>query len=529
MRYIVDFKNDTDLADIEQYFAENQCEVIQHFSTFEHLYLVESSVEPQNSAIIENIINDEQNSISLLEYNVIYEREFEKTSFPTSSDDHWWKVASANAVDFDLSEQTVDIRGETATVYIVDSGVMSSHPELDGTPVTHLYSFNDDFTDYNGHGTAIASVISGKTTGLTNAAIKSVKIFQSGVPTLQSHILAALESIIVDVAANPTTYPVVNLSWSIPKNTFIEQKIAIMISRGIPVVVSAGNNSVEIENVTPASMPEVCTVGAYNRDLVPCDFSNYTGDISTTPSDTNHGALDIWAPGEHIRAARLDGTVGLVAGTSIAAAIHTAAIAYNSFMFVFGDGSPVPHIADNVAVALAYSADDSGVLSLTGKYSSSDNITSKFHTSFDGENGLSFGKLRSANIVCESGVQVIRRLVLPNIVSQYTIDSLPSGLYLDGDFIRGTVDVTDTLKFTTRIVYVRHTGETMSADINFYLIPENVSLEDSGLDPQVIIQLNAFCNAGSACAASCGIESCIECEGGPKVGGFCVCSPGSCG
>jgi hypothetical protein len=73
------------------------------------------------------------------------------------------------------------------------------------------------------------------------------------------------------------------------------------------------------------------TIGSYNNSLLPSDFTNYTGEssITYTPGTTNHGELDGFAPGEMIWAATLDGSYGYTAGTSIAAAILSSALAYN--------------------------------------------------------------------------------------------------------------------------------------------------------------------------------------------------------
>ena len=192
-----------------------------------------------------------------------------------------------------------------------------------------LYSITGSFDDTVGHGTAIASIISGRTCGLTDATIKVVKIFDPTVATKQSDILAALDAIATDFTSQSSP-GIINMSWSIAKNSFIDSRIQSLIDVGAIVVCSAGNSGVPIENVTPASISSALTIGAYNTEFEPCDFSNYTGSsLSLTQNETNRGALDGWAPGIDIWSAGLNDSFYYVSGTSISAAIATCGLAYN--------------------------------------------------------------------------------------------------------------------------------------------------------------------------------------------------------
>lgn len=530
MRFILDFKNDTSDEDIKNYLNKNECIIIKNFNHFEKLFLVDAPIQPPLEYILENVINDEINNIDLLGYHVINDNNYDTVSYETNDESNWWKLISSARPNYDIPVQTINRRGESSAVYIVDSGIMHDHQEFDGVTIEHLYSFNGDINDYNGHGTAIASIISGKNTGITNAKLKSVKIFQAGVQTLQSHLLTAFETIITDVLNNKTTFPVVNLSWSIPKNEFIENKIRSMVAFGIPVIVSAGNSGTEIENVTPASMPEVCTVGAYGRDFRPCMFSNYTSDVSNTKEDTNHGAIDVWAPGEYIRIARLDGTIGYGSGTSFSTAIHSAATAYNSFMCVYEDLTLLESVVDNSLQVLMFSSDKRGILILEDKYSSSVNIMSRFQTAYDGDNSINFGYLKDVNIVCETGKKITKRLFSPLVAKEYIIDSLPEGLSINNGFIVGTVNVTEISTHKTTITYTKFSNETRTTEINFYLFPENINIENSNLDQSIVIKLLAFCGEENGfCSGNCDVqETCYECEGGPKFGGYCLCSDTYC-
>jgi hypothetical protein len=156
-----------------------------------------------------------------------------------------------------------------------------------------------------------------------------------------------------------------------------------LLDKGAWILAAAGNNGATIEDVTPAAMPEAFTIGAYNVDLQPCDFSNYTGtesSISVTAGSTNHGELDGWAPGENIYTATIDGSYGYCSGTSIATAISSAILASNLHYFANPDGTRSLHY-ENLNISTAVFGSNSwlfarpGVLELTDpKYSNSSQV-----------------------------------------------------------------------------------------------------------------------------------------------------------
>lgn len=341
MKFLIDFKDNSSDSDISAYLQSFSATVEKTFNKFTKTYLIESSVTPPTSSIVDVVVNDDTETVSLLNTTVYLDQNFGSLvtdgSLPlinldTSDDSNWWKLYSFIRPELDTAVYSLNRRGTGNVIYVLDSGCNINHAEFTGSTVTNMWSFNNDFTDTNGHGTAISAVIAGQTCGMTDAAVKNVKIFHDGVSTKQSDLVSALDAIYNDfVNTTIPGYFIVNASWAIPKNNFIEGKIRSLIDLGIIFVAAAGNNGVPIENVTPASMLEVLTIGSYNKDLMPSNFSNYSGssDISYTTGETNYGALDGWAPGEEIRIPTLNGSYGLAAGTSISAAIQSAALAYN--------------------------------------------------------------------------------------------------------------------------------------------------------------------------------------------------------
>lgn len=335
MKYLIDFKNNTSDLDIQSYLQNNNCTVIKEWDNFDKVFLVETTVLPPSVDIIERV--SEENSVSISPLDIITVDPYYAThtnpelnlTVKVSDTKDWWKNYSFISTEFNNSTLTINRLGQHINVYVMDSGIENDHDEFVDAKITNLFSVTGEFSDKNGHGTAIASVIVGKTCGITDANLKVVKIFDPTHATLEHELLDALDAIINDHEDN--TFSVLNCSWSIPKNDWVENKLRVLEDEGVFIVAAAGNNGTSIEDVTPASMMDAVTVGAYNESLEPCNFSNYTGtsSISVTGDAVNHGELDGWAPGENIYAASLNNTYNFVAGTSIAAGISSAILASN--------------------------------------------------------------------------------------------------------------------------------------------------------------------------------------------------------
>ena len=347
MKFLIDFKAETLDADISAYLQQHGCTVLKEWNNFDKIFLVEATQMPPESAITDRVTEENHLAISPLEvialnpyYGTHRDPTKETINININDNKDWWKNYSRSEPEFTNLTTTIKRFGQSINVYIVDSGIEASHPEFANADITNIYSVTTgDFSDNKGHGTAIASVISGATCGITAAKLKIVKIFDPNHSTSEHELLDALDAIINDHVDG--TYSVLNASWSIPKNAWVENKLRILEDEGVFIIAASGNNGTSIEDVTPASMIDVITVGAYNKDLLPCDFSNFTGGsmISVTGGTVNHGELDGWAPGEEIWAAGLNGTYGYVAGTSIAAGITSAILASNLDARAYEDGT----------------------------------------------------------------------------------------------------------------------------------------------------------------------------------------------
>jgi hypothetical protein len=438
-QYIIDFVNSATDSDINEYLISFGATIVKSFNAFEKVLLVECLDTPPDSDLVEHIKDDDDhtNHIKLLTTTIpiqtpVLPTEGSKTVNISDQKD-WWKVYSGSVVDLDAPSFQLPLSGAGSIVYLLDSGIEADHPEFEDADIEYLYSLTDDFVDRKGHGTALASVIVGKTCGITNAKLKVVKLFDTLVPTRLSDFLGAMDAIYTDFATT-TSYGVMNCSWATARNEYIEAKMQTLFRAGIQIVVAAGNDGSDIGDVTPAAMPEAIVVGAYNASLLPCDFSDYTGTsaISVTSGSTNGGKLSGWAPGEDIYAAKLDGGYGFSSGTSMSAAIHSAIIAYNISLPPYQFDEEVNAIWNNATRNNVSFMAKRGLLILDDpKYQNSPNLGSMLIT--DMVDPYKFmGPSPKLFAAIFAGVPFRTTLFNPMSVSSVTLhDPLPNGLVIN--------------------------------------------------------------------------------------------------
>lgn len=558
MKYIVDFIDTTSEEEINAWLALNSCEVVKHFSHFSKTYLVSTTKRSLKAeGIVERVhTNSATAAVKLLD-TYVAPTTVETISIDTTADQNWWKtLVFQNAVQVDTA--TVTRIGVGYPVYVMDSGIKADHPDLANASVRNLFSFTGDFGDTKGHGTAIASLVSGSTAGISSAEVINVKIFQTGTPTLFSDLLDGLDAIAADYIANYPNVPgILNLSWGIEANEFVESKILALINLGIVVVAAAGNSGLPIGDVSPARMPEVLTIGSINTDLEPSAFSNYTGgsSISYSAGDTNHGAgLDYWAPGELIWVADIN-TNGFsyAAGTSMASGIFAATLVHNlarhNFMY---DMDPITWNADNSIISIMTGAtQDNKVISsdniksliansspssalilpyqelvvLTEKYAGSTNRVPIIRA-------LTPEQLTSAEDIKDLGsypfwykpllfVNKDEAMHIPflnyGVVDSVTVDNLPTGLVLDGLYISGTMtEDLGTDKIRTIPVSVHFTKGEYTLDATIFVVyydrtkigvdftEEELNQDISGDSNITLFSDLCFdCVSSSYCAGSC--------------------------
>ncbi|MEY5012344.1 MAG: hypothetical protein RLZ22_828 [Verrucomicrobiota bacterium] len=203
--------------------------------------------------------------------------------------------------------------GKGVMVAVLDTGVATHEAFRGGIRSLDLVAMPQNLADWNGHGTAVASLIAGNDE-LTPGVAPSAEIFSIRVAddagNSNSFVLA--EGIVKAVDAGAK---IINISMgSFGDSAVMRDAIAYADQRGVLLVAAVGNNG--IERVTyPAAYESVIAVGAVDATGEHLDFSN------------SGPAVDLAAPGYGVNAAWGSNDAARVTGTSFSAPIVTGAVA----------------------------------------------------------------------------------------------------------------------------------------------------------------------------------------------------------
>lgn len=206
-------------------------------------------------------------------------------------------------------------------VYILDSGIFSSHPDF-SKRVTKIFDFTEEpvnrLEDSIGHGTYIAGVVGSETYGVAKKAnLFDVKVTKKDGRTKLSSVINALNLILKDskITNRPT---VIVMPLIMKKNAILNGAIEAIVKEGIPVIVPAGNDGKNACEYSPASAKGALTVGSIDTDSDQiATFSNWGP------------CVDIFAPGTSVQTTDNKGDkVVLKSGTSLSTGIVGGLVAY---------------------------------------------------------------------------------------------------------------------------------------------------------------------------------------------------------
>ena len=206
-------------------------------------------------------------------------------------------------------------QGANTKSYVVDSGIDPSNTDFEGRVTSGYDAVQDGLGsgDCNGHGTHVAGTIGSKTFGVAKkTTLIPVRVLDCAGSGYNSSVIAGLNWIAGNYV--PGEAAVVNMSLGGPTSSALDEAVENLISRGITVVVAAGNDNVDACNYSPARTPAAITVGATNTDDSRASYSNFGS------------CLDIFAPGTSIPSTWLGvNYYAFLSGTSMAAP-HVAGV-----------------------------------------------------------------------------------------------------------------------------------------------------------------------------------------------------------
>ena len=218
-----------------------------------------------------------------------------------------------------------NLTGEGVTIYTIDSGIWVQHKEFGSRGKLAFSSFGSGVNfDCSGHGTEVASIAAGLTVGVAKKAnIHVAQVLDCEGQGQNSDLVAALDWII----RNHNKPAVVNMSVGGPPSKSVDDAVNALISRGVPVVIAAGNSGIDACTQSPSRVDAAIVVGSSNERNERASFSNYGS------------CLDIFAPGTNIHAASIPKKsaegYAYVSGTSLSAPFVAGVVALRLGQFPY--------------------------------------------------------------------------------------------------------------------------------------------------------------------------------------------------
>jgi subtilisin family serine protease len=197
--------------------------------------------------------------------------------------------------------------GDGVNVYIIDTGIRTSHSQFGGRAVAAYTTVADGYgaQGCHWHGTHVAGTVGGANVGVAKGVtLYSVRVLDCNGNGTTSGVIAGVDW----VTAYRALPAVANMSVSGGFSTALNDAVQRAVAAGVTFAVAAGNSASDACGYSPASAPNALTVGATTSIDGMATYSNWGG------------CVDLFAPGSNIYSAwnTDDYSMGYSNGTSMA-------------------------------------------------------------------------------------------------------------------------------------------------------------------------------------------------------------------
>ncbi|WP_372344128.1 S8 family peptidase [Streptomyces sp. KL116D] len=212
-----------------------------------------------------------------------------------------------NDLPLDKSYTWPESAGAGVTVYVIDTGIRTTHQDFGGRATSGWDFVQNDAVaqDGNGHGTHVAATVAGEQYGVAKQAdVVAVRVLDDEGSGTTAQVIAGIDWV-TKHAKKPA---VANMSLGGYANAQLDAAVRNSIASGVTYTVAAGNDGLPADLYSPARVRQAITVGATGPDDARASFSNWGT------------RLDLFAPGVDITSASYASDTGKAtfSGTSMA-------------------------------------------------------------------------------------------------------------------------------------------------------------------------------------------------------------------
>jgi subtilisin family serine protease len=208
---------------------------------------------------------------------------------------------------------TYNWTGANVRVYVIDTGIRTSHNQFGGRASNVFDAFGGNGQDCHGHGTHVSGTVGGSTYGVAKSALlRGVRVLNCSGSGSNSSVIAGVDW----VRLNHIAPAIANMSVGGSASSAVDTAVNNLHNANVPVAVSAGNSNTDACTQSPARAVNAITVGSTTSTDARSSFSNFGT------------CLDLFAPGSGILSAWYTSNTATATlnGTSMASP-HVAGVA----------------------------------------------------------------------------------------------------------------------------------------------------------------------------------------------------------